>query len=110
MGQYYGSDRRMDRLRDEVNYRAAPSLIKLILVNIDLECERSERRLKMVHVVAVVVCSLASLVGQTRAVVEQDALLEYSDYYYDLYYGDYDYQSTGTRLQRLLLRLILWRL
>ena len=65
----------------------------------------------MVHVVAVVVCSLASLVGQTRAVVEQDdALLEYSDYYYDLYYGDYDYQSTGTRLQRLLLRLILWRL
>jgi hypothetical protein len=27
---------------------------------------------------------------------EEPRLLEYSDYYYDLYYGDYNYDAPGT--------------
>ena len=40
---------------------------------------------------------LLLVIGAVGLVVgaEDPALLEYSDYYYDLYYGDYDYQTTG---------------
>ena len=47
------------------------------------------------------VCTVLVLATATATVVEAQAgkdplLLEYSDYYYDLYYGDYSYDAPGT--------------
>ena len=47
------------------------------------------------------VCTVLVLAAATATVVEAQAgkdplLLEYSDYYYDLYYGDYSYDAPGT--------------
>jgi hypothetical protein len=42
---------------------------------------------------AYLVAAAVSVAGQ--AAKEEPRLLEYSDYYYDLYYGDYSYDAPG---------------
>jgi hypothetical protein len=37
----------------------------------------------------------AAAVAAGQAAKEEPRLLEYSDYYYDLYYGDYSYDAPG---------------
>jgi hypothetical protein len=41
----------------------------------------------------VVAAAVSAAAGQ--AAKEEPRLLEYSDYYYDLYYGDYSYDAPG---------------
>jgi hypothetical protein len=42
-----------------------------------------------------VAAAAMAAVAAGQAAKEEPRLLEYSDYYYDLYYGDYSYDAPG---------------